>query len=478
MRDFGPIRRGVMLAPGTDPDAAAPYIPMARVMLGILKNRMAQGGLAQLSRTYHLPDGTVVTVASRHGQDSVWITPPPGVAPSYPAQPVPQFEPPSVRVPRPLTPPQTLILPGGLTIVGECDDQANGWLIGGSNGAVDFIGHAVRWNASGQVEDLGYPPGMLLSGATGCSADGSAIVGSANDNNNFANYIGWRWTKAHGFQDLGGLGTDIFGNINTHATGISADGSIVCGWSYNGSQTLPFVWKASTGMVALPVPGLNSCVAWGISGDGQYVCGSVSLNDGRTQAAIWHKGQLKVLGNPASGGSWGFTNDARAVSNTGVAVGSTTRDGSTLAACYWDKNGNQIMLSGYGAQTASAQAITPDGSVIVGWMDGGITDQTYCRWAGDAVGGGKTGFYWTAKTGVVVSPDCPGSLVSPDGVFIVGAAQATKDAAGNYVNPGIVVMNRITGARRLFPGLTGEFSSRPIGLGFPAPQTVTVPGSD
>ena len=474
MRETGPTRKRIE----GDAEGAPPYVGAARTLLGQLKNRMQLGGLTQLSRMVVMPDGTRITVASRFGQDSITIVPPVLVAPGVPAPialPLPPFEPPLDVVPVPELPPQTLQIPGGLTIVGECDDQANGYLIGGSNGPVDFIGHAVRWGGSGVVEDLGYPPGMLLAGASGCSADGSVIVGSANDNNNFANYIGWRWRSSQGFQNLGGIGTDIFGNVNTHATGVSADGATVCGYSYSGSQVLPFVWKQSTGMVALPVPGLNSCVAWGISGDGQYVCGSVTLPSGDTQAALWHEGQLQLLGSPASGGSWGFTNDARAVSNTGVAVGSMTPDGNTLAACYWDKNGGQNMLASLTpGESSAASGITPDGSVIVGWLKGGGSSATYLRWAGDAIGNTNESFYWTAETGVVTLSATVGAAVSPDGVFIVGAAAQYKDASGNYVNPGIVVMNRSTGEQRLFSGLSGEFSSRPIAVGLPGTQSLTI----
>lgn len=69
MREFGPIRKDL----GTDNEAAAPYVGLARTLLGQLKTRMASGGLDQLQRTHRLPDGTVIRVASRFGQDEVRI---------------------------------------------------------------------------------------------------------------------------------------------------------------------------------------------------------------------------------------------------------------------------------------------------------------------------------------------------------------------------------------------------------------------
>jgi hypothetical protein len=69
MRETGPVRKDI----SGDPEAAAPYMGMARTLLGKLKARMAAGGLAQLSHAQELPDGTVISVMSRHGQDTVRI---------------------------------------------------------------------------------------------------------------------------------------------------------------------------------------------------------------------------------------------------------------------------------------------------------------------------------------------------------------------------------------------------------------------
>lgn len=62
---------------GGPADAAAPYMGIARTLLGQLKTRMYAGGLAQLSRTVTLEDGARITVSSIHGQDTVRIAVPP-----------------------------------------------------------------------------------------------------------------------------------------------------------------------------------------------------------------------------------------------------------------------------------------------------------------------------------------------------------------------------------------------------------------
>jgi len=84
MREFREVRKELT----GDAEAAAPYIGIARKLLGALKIQMQFGKLRHLSRSYDLPDGTTISVLSSHGQDTVRIYAPPGV----PA-PVPQDAP-------------------------------------------------------------------------------------------------------------------------------------------------------------------------------------------------------------------------------------------------------------------------------------------------------------------------------------------------------------------------------------------------
>jgi hypothetical protein len=103
MREFREVRKDL------SGDEAAPYIGLARTLLGQLKNRMAQGGLAQLARTVTLPDGTTISVASRLGQDTVRII---AAAPVLPVEQrpveglpeVPELEPVEVVPPEPVVP--------------------------------------------------------------------------------------------------------------------------------------------------------------------------------------------------------------------------------------------------------------------------------------------------------------------------------------------------------------------------------------
>lgn len=106
MRDYGPARKDF----GDDNEAAAPYLGLARTLMGKLKTHMEFGEIKQLARQYHLPDGTAIRVSSRLGQDTIHIHPAPTSNPSVipkphelpPPEEKPEFpEPPVAKVDTP-----------------------------------------------------------------------------------------------------------------------------------------------------------------------------------------------------------------------------------------------------------------------------------------------------------------------------------------------------------------------------------------
>jgi uncharacterized membrane protein len=92
-------------------------------------------------------------------------------------------------------------------------------------GVRSFPDEAVRWDAGGGVQWLGYLSAAHNSAsAWAVSADGSVVVGRSGGGGLFGAF---RWTRAGGMQALGTLP----GLTSSWASGVSADGSVVVGRS-------------------------------------------------------------------------------------------------------------------------------------------------------------------------------------------------------------------------------------------------------
>jgi probable HAF family extracellular repeat protein len=103
------------------------------------------------------------------------------------------------------------------------------------------------WTATTGMQSLGNLPSF----ASGISADGSAVVGTAG----FNGLRAFRWTVAGGFQNLGSL----FEGGTSRASAVSGDGSVVIGTAdglgigHNGISERAFIWTEGGGMVDLAV---------------------------------------------------------------------------------------------------------------------------------------------------------------------------------------------------------------------------------
>ena len=151
---------------------------------------------------------------------------------------------------------------------------------------------AFRWTqATGMVGLGNLPWGDVgaFSSASGVSADGSVVVGYSS--NYLFDQEAFRWTQTTGMVGLGG-------SLDTYATGVSADGSVVVGYieGYNESgfdqfDQEAFRWTQATGMVGLGnLSGWNFSSASGVSADGSVVVGSSSGANGG-EAFIWNSTQ-------------------------------------------------------------------------------------------------------------------------------------------------------------------------------------------
>jgi probable HAF family extracellular repeat protein len=115
---------------------------------------------------------------------------------------------------------------------------------------------------------LGTLPGIDWSVAHGVSADGAVVVGWSY--NAAGQERAFRWTASGGMQDPGTLP----GYDRSCAHDVSADGSVVVGWAANAAgQLRAFRWTASGGMQDLGTLGGDLSWAYGVSADGSVVVG-------------------------------------------------------------------------------------------------------------------------------------------------------------------------------------------------------------
>jgi probable HAF family extracellular repeat protein len=122
---------------------------------------------------------------------------------------------------------------------------------------------------------LGTLPGGTYSAAFGVSADGSVVVGVADNASGDAR--AFRWTSSGGMQNLGTLP----GDTGSWAFAVSANGAVVVGDSLNDDEGFrAFRWTTSGGMedlnatyARLLTPGSYLETAYAVSSDGRYIVG-------------------------------------------------------------------------------------------------------------------------------------------------------------------------------------------------------------
>jgi len=140
---------------------------------------------------------------------------------------------------------------------------------------------AYRWSAGTGMVGLGVLAGNW-SQANGVSGDGSVVAGTSNSDN--STYEAFRWTAGEGMVGLGDLSG---GGFESHASAVSADGSVIVGRSASGVNTQAFRWTQAAGMVNLGAPpGTSRSSASAVSADGSVIVGRAGTNP-TSFAFIW-----------------------------------------------------------------------------------------------------------------------------------------------------------------------------------------------
>jgi hypothetical protein len=387
MREFGPVRKG-LTGDDADPaaaEAAAPYIGLARTILGQLKNRMQLGGIDHLSRTVNLPDGATIQVTSTNGRDTIRIN-----AATVPTPTEEQTQ--EVEVSETKTVPQfptqknevntEIVLSGGFPATwwsantGPLLTDAGVALSGLSDSGDIGCGYngfqITRWSRTGKTTFI--PSGVSVASSPKISGDGNAIAWGGLDVH--GNALGFLWTKQSG---LMAFAPGFFPEV------ISADGRVVAGINFHGNifegQWAAY-WTAAGGLVELPAPNYEHNSSGdpvplagitGVSRHGEIFSGFFGKGPGDatgpTVAAIWNgnSGPVELGGLTGNG-----CNTAYISTDGSTVVGAYASDPTTKTydtPYYWTRKTGALRLPSFGQ--ASAQAVSQNGSVIAGFDGSG-----------------------------------------------------------------------------------------------------------
>lgn len=329
-------------------------------------------------------------------------------------------------------------LPGGA--VGDPNQPStvsaltpDGKIIVGS--AFNAAGHeeAFRWEARAMT-GLGFLSGggsAPSSFAQAVSRDGRVVAGMSSNAQDQLEPFRWENGTMQGLSFLGGGGTLHWARL----AGMSADGSVVAGTSSTAVDGMGgFIWRGGVmqDIGALHNAGTRS--AWtearALSADGQVVVGRSSNALGRPEAFRW-RGTMQGLGYLDGGGTNPWSS-AELVNHDGsvVAGQSSNRLGQMEAFRWTAAQGMQGLgfldpATTYPFAQSNPVAMTPDGSVIVGWNRSVAT-------------GSNEAFIWTDRANMRAVKTVLGDAgvplsgwqltsatgISADGSVIIGEGQA------------------------------------------------------
>lgn len=271
------------------------------------------------------------------------------------------------------------------------------------------------------------PGGHFMSYASDVSADGSVVVGWSVARP-FATtwpiggFEAFRWTREGGMNGLGLLP----GDIDSFAAGVSADGAVVVGSSLTFPLGEAFRWTSDGGMVGMGFrPGNSSSGANAASADGSIVVGGSSNGylGGDRPAFRWTRTDGMIdLGDLPGGDINSSALDVSADGSVIVGWSSTSRNNTLYTEAFrWTLENGMVGLGNLmgGEFDSQATAVSDDGAVIVGWSAVGPEFSE------------RESFRWTSANGMVGLGDLPGGQntsyaedVSTDGSIVVGRSHS------------------------------------------------------
>jgi uncharacterized membrane protein len=219
---------------------------------------------------------------------------------------------------------------------------------------------AIRWLADGTIEPLGgFGPATQY--VFGIDADGSTVVG-ANFPNDANTISPVRWTASGGIDQIG----DRFG----FAHAVSGDGSLIAGSIGNGPYT-GIIWPDGT---PLGLPGAINTWPQGMSADGSLIAGFSTFRAGLS--AMWDEAFIWTAATGSVNLGAGRHTVAWDVSPDGSVVVGGNFIGSEAGAFFWTSETGTVNIQSWLSQVSAADldgwnlthamGVSADGQTIVG----------------------------------------------------------------------------------------------------------------
>jgi probable HAF family extracellular repeat protein len=203
----------------------------------------------------------------------------------------------------------------------------------------------------------------------GVSADGSVVVGYTRNTTTYVDHA-FRWTVATGMVDLGFAPGWFCGD----ALGVCADGTQVIGQSC-GAGSVATRWTASNGTITLPLAsGATASTVFAVSADGSVILGWCgNPGPGMSDLCRWAAASAWAVEDL---GPMVLPNNVRGASvQTLTVVGTAGLGGSSSHAFLWTPALGMVDLNAYlptrgislaGWELTWANAVSADGLTIVG----------------------------------------------------------------------------------------------------------------
>ena len=231
-----------------------------------------------------------------------------------------------------------------------------------------------------------------------------------------AGVIGAISTSSLHAQTMTDLGS--FGGTSSSASAVSADGSVIVGYSYLTGDSAAHAFKYSgSAMTDLGTLGGTGSSAYAVSADGLVIVGNSDITGDSAAHAFKYTGSTMTdLGTLGGSNSYAYAVSA----NGSVIVGQSDITGDSAAHAFKYSGSTMTDLGTLGGTWGVANAVSANGSVIVG----------YSNLAGDSV---THAFKYTGSTmtdlGTLGGADSFATAVSADGKVIVGWSNTTGDIA-------------------------------------------------